>query len=37
MNEDPQDVFGQMDAIFAHMVAEMTWGMVSGIDRKSVV
>ena len=32
MKEDPQDVFGQMDAIFAHMVAEMTRGMVSGMQ-----
>jgi HSP20 family molecular chaperone IbpA len=31
MKEDPQDVFGQMDAIFAQMVAEMTRGMVSGM------
>jgi HSP20 family molecular chaperone IbpA len=36
MKEDPQDVFGQMDAIFAHMVAEMTRGMVSGIPPHAV-
>ena len=36
MKEDPQDVFGQMDAIFAHMVAEMTRGMVSGMPPHAV-
>jgi HSP20 family molecular chaperone IbpA len=35
MTEDPQDVFGQMDAIFAHMIAEMTQGMVSGIPPRA--
>ena len=35
MNEDPQDVFGKMDAIFAQMVAEMTQGMVSGMPPRA--
>ncbi len=31
MKDDPQDVFWQMDAMIAQMVANMTRGMVSGM------
>ena len=32
MKDDSMDVFRQMDAMIAQMVAEMTRGMVSGIS-----